>query len=666
MAAAVKCFSTLFVVAMYFVVLISILVVEIRADTNKDNLSCEKLYFQGVEAYLEERWDDCIGFFEKAMKEYNTFRQMTIDCRSRCQYEAEAAPHMAPYDTENLHFYETLIKKTLCILKCKKNVFKERSSSIAAGADKAFSIYKPYDYLHLCYYQKNLLQKAASAAFTFLVANPKNEVMIENLKFYSNLPEVDMTKIENFESKPYVSLYIHGSDAYNKGDYKSVINYFENSLEDYLKEDEDCRAYCEGPFDQGWFPDYTLSVANHFTFCLKCKYNCSATLNSLNGEAHDDLLPSHYHFLQYAYYKVGMLKKACEAVESYLLFYPADETMIKNKKFYLSQSEVKKTYFVPREEAVRYVQRQQYESKLLQFIETEFKSEQKKNPVDTNDIIKAPPQSHTMDVEDAELSKKKLSPPPIVKFQWPQYKAKDSALFKVKENISNEEPAKKENSLIRQIKIIEDDEIKKLKERAVKQIKRTIKKDVKLVMGEKELHGTDRFLADGFAQEYECRKLMEIAQIAAVQGDGYTGNKSPHSEHEKFEGLTLGRAALLVYFGLMDPDDLELYLNISERGRDYVERHFNLKKKLQFNFTHLVCRTALLSSSTNRSDMSHAVHADNCNLLPNGTCTKQPPAYTWRDYSAIIYLNDDFEGGEFIFAADIKAKNVQDASLKKD
>jgi leucine proline-enriched proteoglycan (leprecan) len=37
-------------------------------------------------------------------------------------------------------------------------------------------------------------------------------------------------------------------------------------------------------------------------------------------------------------------------------------------------------------------------------------------------------------------------------------------------------------------------------------------------------------------------------------------------------------------------------------------------------------------SLNNRSDMSHAVHADNCNLLENGECPKIPPAYTWRDF----------------------------------
>ena len=48
--------------------------------------------------------------------------------------------------------------------------------------------------------------------------------------------------------------------------------------------------------------------------------------------------------------------------------------------------------------------------------------------------------------------------------------------------------------------------------------------------------------------------------------------------------------------------------------------------------------------------MSHPIHADNCQLDHLGRCPKKPPAFTWRDYSAITYLNDDFMGGEFVFA----------------
>jgi len=41
----------------------------------------------------------------------------------------------------------------------------------------------------------------------------------------------------------------------------------------------------------------------------------------------------------------------------------------------------------------------------------------------------------------------------------------------------------------------------------------------------------------------ECH--LKPLQVAAVQGDGYKGNKSPHTDFERFEGVSLGRAAMV-------------------------------------------------------------------------------------------------------------------------
>lgn len=46
---------------------------------------------------------------------------------------------------------------------------------------------------------------------------------------------------------------------------------------------------------------------------------------------------------------MGNLKAACAAVASYLLFIPADETMLHNKDYYSSRPKVKEEYFTPRE-----------------------------------------------------------------------------------------------------------------------------------------------------------------------------------------------------------------------------------------------------------------------------------------------------------------------------
>lgn len=49
----------------------------------------------------------------------------------------------------------------------------------------------------------------------------------------------------------------------------------------------------------------------------------------------------------------------------------------------------------------------------------------------------------------------------------------------------------------------------------------------------------------------------------------------------------------MVYFGLLTPDYLELFLKSSEKARAHVEEYFNLNQHLYFTYTHLVCRSAL-------------------------------------------------------------------------
>lgn len=79
----------------------------------------------------------------------------------------------------------------------------------------------------------------------------------------------------------------------------------------------------------------------------------------------------------------------------------------------------------------------------------------------------------------------------------------------------------------------------------------------------------------------------------AKPGDGYTGKASPHTPNETFEGVTVSRAALLTYFGLLNQKLMDLYLKITENVKKEIELQFGLKKKLYFTYTHLVCRSAI-------------------------------------------------------------------------
>lgn len=120
-----------------------------------------------------------------------------------------------------------------------------------------------------------------------------------------------------------------------------------------------------------------IFLVDHFTYVLKCKRKCPKTLGSLNGEVYEDFLASHYNYLQYAYFKSkciflghpvtkciwwqfgeyfyyyliteGLLAAACQAVASYLLLLPDDESMLANMRYYQALPKVQDDFFTPRE-----------------------------------------------------------------------------------------------------------------------------------------------------------------------------------------------------------------------------------------------------------------------------------------------------------------------------
>lgn len=307
---------------------------------------------------------------------YKTYKRLTTICRRKCKAEAAGSSPIFAEDIEDLHFYERKVRETLCLLKCNQD-YREIAGAgafkrLPQATERKFIDFTVYEYLHVCYSQKEKYQDAANAAFTFLSKHPDHEITKKSLRFYLDQPGVAVEKVVNLEAAPFVQMYFRGVRAYEDENYSEAVAEFENSLESYMESEEECRIYCEGPFDQGWHLDFTSSVANHFTFCLKCKRGCSLKLNNVNGNFQSDLLRSHYNYLQFAYYKLGNLKAACSAVASYLLFVPADETMLYNKDYYSTQPKVEEEYFTPREEALSYVKRQEYELRLLYYISQEF------------------------------------------------------------------------------------------------------------------------------------------------------------------------------------------------------------------------------------------------------------------------------------------------------
>lgn len=123
-----------------------------KAGAEKEK-SCDVLYRDGVEAYLDERWKDCIDNLERAVAGYRELKQTAVNCRLMCQTQAEESPFMGPKNIDDLQFFEKMVRKTLCLLKCNKHNPKGGLNGLPKNVEKQFEDLRPYEYLQLCYYQ---------------------------------------------------------------------------------------------------------------------------------------------------------------------------------------------------------------------------------------------------------------------------------------------------------------------------------------------------------------------------------------------------------------------------------------------------------------------------------------------------------------------------------
>uniref|UniRef100_A0A914V5U5 Uncharacterized protein n=1 Tax=Plectus sambesii TaxID=2011161 RepID=A0A914V5U5_9BILA len=89
----------------------------------------------------------------------------------------------------------------------------------------------------------------------------------------------------------------------------------------------------------------------------------------------------------------------------------------------------------------------------------------------------------------------------------------------------------------------------------------------------------------------ECDALLQLETLAEL-GDGYNGQASPHTDHETFRGLSIGRVATLAEQRAIPVETAKLMIDKTELAREFVQAYFNLTTTLFFDYTHLACRSA--------------------------------------------------------------------------
>ena len=149
----------------------------------------------------------------------------------------------------------------------------------------------------------------------------------------------------------------------------------------------------------------------------------------------------------------------------------------------------------------------------------------------------------------------------------------------------------------------------------------------KIVLGKRE--SKYRLIQDNFLTPSECEILGEFARQKCVLGDGYGGNPHPHTPNESFYGYSInGRG------DVSHPSHI-LTLQVMMRTRKLLMWHFRLPF-LWVDFGHLVMRK--VDSAVIEEEFSHPWHFDD-----------QSAGVRYRTHTAIMYINDNFTGGETCF-----------------
>ncbi|XP_045879494.1 prolyl 3-hydroxylase 1 [Meles meles] len=615
---------------------------EVESEAGWDMAAPDLLFAEGTAAYARGDWAGVVLSMERALRSRAALRALRLRCRTRCAADLpwELDPGSSPSPAQSsganalhdLRFFGGLLRRAACLRRC---LGPPASQSLSEELELEFRKRSPYNYLQVAYFKINKLEKAVAAAHTFFVGNPEHMEMRQNLDYYQTMSGVKEADFKDLESKPHMHEFRLGVRLYSEEQPHEAVAHLEAALREYLVADAECRALCEGPYDYDGYnyleynADLFQAIADHYIQVLSCKQNCVTELAShpSREKPFEDFLPSHYNYLQFAYYNIGNYTQAIECAKTYLLFFPNDEVMNQNLAYYTAMlGEEAARSIGPRESAREYRQRSLLEKELLFFA------------YDVFGIPFVDPDSWTPE----EVIPKRL--------QEKQKSERETAV-RISQEIGN---------LMKEIETLVEEKTKESLDvsRLTREGGPLLYEGISLTMNSRVLNGSQRVVMDGVISADECRELQRLTNAAATSGDGYRGQTSPHTPSEKFYGVTVFKALKLGQEGKVPLQSAHLYYNVTEKVRRVMESYFRLDTPLYFSYSHLVCRTAIEEAQAERKDSSHPVHVDNCILNAEAlVCIKEPPAYTFRDYSAILYLNGDFDGGAFYFT-ELDAKTV--------
>ncbi|XP_071027868.1 endoplasmic reticulum protein SC65-like isoform X1 [Oncorhynchus clarkii lewisi] len=359
----------------FCVVLVAPLLVEAQYEKysfksfpHNDLMPLESAYGHALDQYGAQNWRDSIKYMELSLRLHRLLKDSEAFCSQNCSTVSRDNDTL--FADCSLRIMQHFLLRASCLKTCKTTFPVFTVAYPKRDVLEAFEKRIPYRYIQYAYYQLNNIERAVSAAHTFLQKNPEDPFISKNMNYYKTLFELDEYLIDH-EERPYEPVFLKAVKLYNSGDFSASARDMEQATTEYLKMYDLCLAGCEGSYEVTEYKDFYPTLADLYTEVLKCKVKCEENLMpNVGGFFVEKFVATMYHYLQFAYYKLNDVRNAAPCAASYMLFDANDQVMQQNMvyyRFYREQWGLEETHFLPRPEALRYFNQTTKQREMLEF-----------------------------------------------------------------------------------------------------------------------------------------------------------------------------------------------------------------------------------------------------------------------------------------------------------
>ncbi|GCB59843.1 hypothetical protein scyTo_0010999 [Scyliorhinus torazame] len=175
-----------------------------RSFPRDELMPLESAYRFALDQYTAEKWQESVDYLEMSLRLHRLLRDSEAFCNLNCStLPPQPARRFAAFP--ELQLFSSILQRARCLRRCKQGLPAFRQAQASRQVLHDFETREVYRYLQFAYFKVQNVPKAISAAHTFLQRHPDDAMMQQNMAYYKSLPDSDEF-MNDLEMKHYEAI----------------------------------------------------------------------------------------------------------------------------------------------------------------------------------------------------------------------------------------------------------------------------------------------------------------------------------------------------------------------------------------------------------------------------------------------------------------------------